>query len=260
MRQWLDQAYQNPIVQNLLASLVWVCIVGGAIYVFGWRRYRRWWRISAAKGAVVRFVTGTWDNPRTPLGYTHAVTTVADSAALGYAVAGLTLAYGRKYPIRTYCSRWFHQTFWDDTVVLIGGRVRNDATRALLTSLESDWELPLKITDLHVPIRTIKDLTSGATYESTLRDDEIVKDYGVLCRLPNPFVGAGKKPVFLFYGLHTFGTIGAAKMIAPEYIGQLVKSFRFRRMQWCQVLVSVAVKDEEVYPTVELVKRVKRSP
>ncbi|XVU29699.1 hypothetical protein ACQPZJ_22245 [Actinoplanes sp. CA-054009] len=248
---WLSRVLDNGILQNLVASAIWVGIAAIAIYLVNRRRLRRWWGISEPRGSIIRFITGTVGPMTTQLGYSYSVTTLSDASGVAHVTAGVTLAYGRKYRIRTHSSDRFHDAFWEDVVVLIGGRVRNSATRDLIERVERDWDLRFGVEDgSDLPTRSVVDRVDGTRYEASFDSERrITKDYALLCRLPNPYSPHDGLPVFVFYGLHAFGILGAAKTVAPEYITRLTRIY-VKGSPWCQFLIAVDVHDEETYPEI----------
>ena len=236
---------------NLLASAIFTFVVSGVALARVLGRHQSVWQFRAPRGATVYLVVGTFDSPLTALGYRHANTAVSDAVALGHLSASLSLAYRTKYRLVPMASISFADHHWNETVVLIGGRVRNDATRFLLQSADETFGLPLEIMDTQpTGARYILDRRTGRRYEAKIDGERIVLDYGVIHRFPSPLRPQDPNPVLLFYGLHAAGTLAVARLLSAEYSGLLRGEKRLKRQRAFQVLVRARVQNEEVFPEI----------
>jgi hypothetical protein len=187
------------------------------------------------------------------LGYRHATTAGSDAVAIGNLTAALTLAYRKRYRIIAMVSVSFHDSFWDDPIILLGGRVHNQATEDVLIQFEQSHGdiLPFRVEDTPGQgTREIVDVTDGSRYTASIVGEQIVKDYGLIYCFPSPFKSTKAIPVFVFYGLHAYGTVGVSRLVTPEFLKGFMSTRSGGSSGWFQVLVEVEVRNEEVYPKV----------
>lgn len=211
------------------------------------RIFRKFWKINLKENNRIKMIASTFDTPITELGYRRTLTTIEGVVAPSHMMTSLREGYGDKLQIQILLSEHFHDSFYDDHVILIGGRVRNKITKKILN--ETDLDLSFEIHDeKHDIPRYIYDRSSKSTYTADITSPLMKTDYGVITKIPDPFNKDGT--VFIFYGLHTFGTIGAAKMVSKKCIAHLMKCRRKLRGSWFQILLKVKVEGEEVYPEV----------
>ena len=239
------------VTTGVAASAIFALIISLGSYLLGRGRYRRVWRIDSHRGATVRVVAGTVGTPLMELGYRHATTAGTDAVAIGNLCSALTLAYRSRYKFTAACSVAFHDSFWDDPLVLVGGQVRNIATRdALAQAKARGFQFPYHVNDVGVEKRHIIDAGSGEQFESRVVGERMVEDYGLIYCMPSPFNPSQRSPIFIFYGLHAFGTVGVSRLVTSEYVREFMKTRIAPSSRWFQVLVRVHVRDEDTFPEV----------
>lgn len=259
MTDFIDVAWS--IVLNLVASLIFVGLTAVFAIFLTLSRHRRIWQFRSPQGSNVFLVTGTIDSPVTPLGYRHANTAVSDAVSIGYLSQSIALAYRSKYRIAPMCSSSFGESIWNETVILIGGRVHNPPTKSLLAHAEKVVDLRLGIEDSSpTESRHIIDRRTGERYVAALEGDRLTQDYGVIYRLRSPMRPHDPNPVLIFYGLHAHGTLGAAKILTPEYTRTVLREPSLRGLQEFQLLIRVDVVNEEVFPHIVKAYPVLRKP
>lgn len=243
----------NPVVASLAASCIFAVGVATGKYLTRMGRYRRFWRIGAGKGNVVHIVAGTVDRPVLERGYRRATCAGTDMVAVGNLSAAVTLGYRKRCAVRPSVSASFHQHFWNDPVILVGGRTRNEATRTVLEkATAAGMRFPFTIDD-EGPSgepRAVVDTENNQRYEPTIRQNQMVEDYGVIYCLPSPFGQLAKHPIFIFYGLHSFGTAATSRLVEADYFKKLCRTKLSPAGSWFQVLVRVSVEGEETFPSV----------
>ena len=88
-------------------------------------------------------------------------------------------------------------------------------------------------------------------YTSKSEDKSIIQDYGIVIRMQSPFT-TEKRTVILLSGIHTYGTIAAAKYFTEDMQKGLRWLFRLRKPNLA-ALVSTQIIDD--YTTnIELVQ------
>ena len=90
-------------------------------------------------------------------------------------------------------------------------------------------------------------------FSGEITEKQVVKDYGLIIRMENPFSSVKKKPsIVLLSGSHTYGTIAATKYFT-EY---LVKEYRFLRNTMNNLYIIVECDVFNGYPVA--IKEIKR--
>jgi hypothetical protein len=249
----------SDLALNLIASAI--AFAFGSFVTMLWQRgrQRKFWALTDTSVPVI-MVTGTWGDPLTEHGNQYMITTAADAISVGYVYSSIRQAYGVKTQINVRPSKQFMSTHWNSILVLVGGRVRNEATAALLELLNRKWVFPYEIRDQdESQARCIFDVEEQHQYTAQQNGAAIEQDWGIIYRIPNPMVSDGR-PVFLFYGLHPFGTLAAAKILLPQFQKELVQELSKRRdphAPWYQILVSAKIVDEDVFPKIHDVRTVR---
>lgn len=216
------------------------------------RPLRLFWRFNLKNSNAIRLVCGVQEAPPGRLGYHHLTTlAIRDCQASIYLTTSLVLAYKDRFRLHVCPSTDFNEDFWSDSLVFVGGKVRNGLTERILDKLDTIWVLPFTIHDTdpdQAVVRYIYDGIHRERYESTVKDGKLLTDYGVLTRAPNPFNQGS--PIFVFYGLHALGTVGLTKLVTPKFIRELIRASGEISRPWFQTLVEVDVNGEEVFPRI----------
>ncbi|MDO7873799.1 hypothetical protein Q5H93_03575 [Hymenobacter sp. ASUV-10] len=146
-----------------------------------------------------------------------ATTGVGQVKAFGYIIESIGSAYDITCQNVFLSDEDFKARMGDD-LILLGGKKHNEKTRKFLekidklgvVSCDSDDEISWKVEG------------SERVYIGETTGEKVVKDYGLIIRMKNPYSSFDASPasVCLFAGCHTYGTIAAAKYFTEEYIKQ----------------------------------------
>lgn len=131
-------------------------------------------------------------------------------------------AYSAHSALTPYASRDFPSGRLGDDLVLFGYPIGNEVTATVMAELR----LPV-VFDGH----DLLDTASGEVlYQAALEGGSVVRDYGYLLRVPNPF--STEHMVLLFAGCETYGVKGAADFFALSnfHILRGLDAWRFGRL------------------------------
>jgi hypothetical protein len=158
----------------------------------------------------------------------------------GYASVVYSLARAYEKGIMKDARLYFSDTYPHDrrlerSLILLGGDDKNDVTRQMIRHFElQSKELPFRFhyekdergKDTGVKSLFVQDIEGiessyNPQYEEVETDDggksvQVVQDFGVVTRLPNPLNPHSK--LYIFAGCHTYGTAAAAKAVAAKSI------------------------------------------
>lgn len=130
-------------------------------------------------------------------------------------------AYSAHAALTPYSSPDFPSSRLGDHLVLFGYPIGNEVTATVMAELR----LPITFNG-----HDLVDTASGKIlYQAALEDGSVVRDYGYLLRVPNPF-SAGNM-VLLFAGCETYGVKGAADFLALRNF-HLLRGLNVLRFGW----------------------------
>lgn len=116
-----------------------------------------------------------------------------------------------------YPSSWLSSERYRDPLVVIGGPLGDEGGGNSLTKdISTHWHLPISYTNDCEAL-----LVNGQEYRtqySTEGAENLLIDYGVIARLPNPWYQ--KRRVLLLHGIHTYGVFGAVQAISNSVEGK----------------------------------------
>jgi hypothetical protein len=135
-----------------------------------------------------------------------------------------------------------------NNIISIGGSTYNRVTKLIKDECSRNWAIIPH--DKHDEIIDgdyfYHEKQSGTKHKAGKNSNNIITlDYGLVTKCPNPFNRDSK--VVILDGLHTYGLIGAAKVIGPKYIYRHIRSFNFFRDDYFQILVRCKVVGLEVF-------------
>jgi len=175
--------------------------------------------------------------------------------SLALAVKSLNKAYVRELDIKNILLSTDHlQERLENDLLLIGGPEHNKVTARFLKFV-SDKQ-PIRQTSDTIIWRHKKMAGKWLEddvleYTSKSEDKSIIQDYGIVIRMQSPFT-TEKRTVILLSGIHTYGTIAAAKYFTEDMQKGLRWLFRLRKPNLA-ALVSTQIIDD--YTTnIELVQ------
>jgi hypothetical protein len=136
------------------------------------------------------------------------------------AVESLSKAYTRELDIKNIIlpSDSLLQERIEHDLLLIGGPNHNRVTAQYLE--ETDDEKPFQLTQNAIIWRCKKMAgkwidDDAIEYTSKVDNKKIIQDFGIVARVQNPFTN-NKRTVILLSGIHTYGTIAAAKFFTED--------------------------------------------
>ncbi len=170
-----------------------------------WRSFRPYYRIWSpfASGPTKVLLTGKQ--------YGHTIKISSNERDAADSLRGL-LSRGSHLAIEVASGQ--NVQLQNTNVIAFGSERYNDVTRALMRSVSTalDYEYTAD-NDLVV---------NGRPYRSEYRGDVLVRDYGLVCKAPNPFSASHK--FLVFSGNHGVGTQGAFMAItSPRQIESVVR-------------------------------------
>jgi len=141
-------------------------------------------------------------------------------------------AYSVHNALTPFASRDFPSGRLGDDLVLFGYPTGNEVTATVMAALR----LPIAF-DGH----DLVDTASGEIlYQATLENGSVVRDYGYLLRLPNPF--SAEHMVLLFAGCETYGVKGAADFFALRNF-HLLRGLYVLRFGWLAATLDWLIPD-----------------
>ncbi|MEH7223193.1 hypothetical protein V7112_05200, partial [Bacillus sp. JJ1566] len=99
-------------------------------------------------------------------------------------------------------------------LVSIGGPVHNPLTHKLLELINS----PITFDNIS---HEIVDKNTGTQYIAEVRDEFIIKDYGLIIRTNNPF--NKERTVTILAGSRTYGTLSSAEALTMPFLKTLLR-------------------------------------
>lgn len=224
---------------NLLASLIWF-ILGLAAYHMGRlivsvQPVKKLWNLGNNKNLIIcvaasaQIDTGKYLRPTTGIGQVRAI---------GYIIESLSAAYDVKIE-NIFLSTDQVQRQIEKDLIVLGGPKNNEIARLFLDKFSEMGIVQQNENRIHWLHGEQK------TYEGTTQNGVVVKDYGLIIRVANPFSSLKKTSFSLFTGCHTFGTIAAAKYFTENYIREIKPWHKIRNN--VVMLVECDVVNE--YPT-----------
>ncbi|MDP3512286.1 MAG: hypothetical protein Q8S20_06005 [Sulfuritalea sp.] len=275
MDQWLGEVWawlagDTPLVADLRSALVSVLVATAASYVvFSSRRrsFRAFWGFNR-KGGKIRVVMAKHSDHPHPRGYSYSTVAAGDAEAASLVTSSMSVAYADRYQIRALPSNHFNDDFWREPVILVGGGTRNQPANAFLASLAEAYRLEFSIDDQNPAVeRSVVDEGNSKRFTARLPQGAPDGsgqhfDWAVITKGPNMSTRHANDPHVLFYGLHAFGTLGAAQIVSSTRMAQFRKVvvaklsqhsspvgkllLLFRVPRFVQILVRVQILRDDV--------------
>jgi hypothetical protein len=251
----------HSIFLNLISNFIWMpisAILGalafGIFYFVGVNfPKRRLWRLTNPKNLVVCASDATITDTGV---YFRPATGIGELRALFLVVESLSRAYRRKLGIKNIllASDRLLQERLENDLLLIGGPKHNRLTAQYLNFV--DDKQPFQQTSDAIIWRCKKIaekwVDDGAfTYTSKVDNKNIIQDYGIVVRVRSPFTN-NKRTVIILEGIHTYGTIAAAKYFTEDMQKGLRWFFRLRKRN-IAALVRTRIFDDYT-ANIELIK------
>ncbi len=253
----------HNIIINLISNFIWFpigALIGALIVsIFYFVRVmhpkRRLWRLTNPKN-LVAFASNA---PITDTGvYYRPATGIGELRALFLAVESLSRAYTRELDIKNILLASDHllQERLENDLLLIGGPNHNRITASYLDLADEKQPLPFQQTSDAIIWRCKKLagkwVDDGAVkYTSKVDNKNIIQDYGIVVRVQSPFT-ANTRTVILLSGIHTYGTIAAAKYFTEDMLKGWRGFFRLRNRNIAALVHTHIIDDYTV--NVELIK------
>jgi hypothetical protein len=254
----------HNIFINLISNFIWFpisALVGALVvsvfYFFQVRLpKRRLWRLANPKNLVACasnaaiMDTGVYLRPATGIGEVRAIILVVES---------LGRAYTGKLDIKNMLlpSDDMLRQRYENDLLLIGGPKHNKITASFLSLAEARQLLPFQQTPDAIIWKCNKIagkwVDDGAvTYTSKVENKNIIQDYGIVVRMQSPFT-SNKRTVILLSGIHTYGTIAAAKFFTEDMQKGWLWFFRLRKRNVAALVRTHIIDDYTA--NVELIKQ-----
>ncbi len=224
---------------NLLASLIWFLL---GLFVYHTSRLfilikptKKLWNLYNQKNLIIcvaasaQIDTGRYLRPTTGIGQVRAI---------GYIIESLSAAYDVKIE-NIFLSTDQVQKQIEKDLIVLGGPKNNEISKLFLEKIKN-----LKIVQQNSD--GIQWLKNGEkTYAGLTENGVIIKDYGLIIRIENPFSSINKTSFCLFTGCHTYGTIAAAKYFTENYI----KDIKIYTKKKKNIIILVECDVINEYPT-----------
>ncbi|HYT41007.1 MAG TPA: hypothetical protein VEP90_01555, partial [Methylomirabilota bacterium] len=180
--------------------------------------------------------------------YFRPATGIGELRALFLAVESLSRAYTRELDIKNIllASDRLLQERLENDLLLIGGPKHNRVTAQYLAMVDDKQPFQLTSDAIIWKCKKIaqKWVDDGAIkYTSKVDNKNIIQDYGIAVRVQSPFTPNDKRTVILLSGIHTYGTIAAAKYFTEDMERGWRWFFRLRKRN-IAVLVRTYIIDD----------------
>jgi hypothetical protein len=225
------------ILISAVSFLISALIYGIARFRQYWIHRRPFYQIWGLKQDVkeVNIVTGTiYYKPEIKIPSMSR----GDIVALTDIVSSLRLFYANTR-FRHYFSAEFPPQGLSSPIVSIGGPRWNRVTRLLLESRDS----PFVFDEFCLVDRETSD-----RYSATIQEDRIVRDYGLIVKISNPY--NRDEIALVIAGCHTFGCHAAARVVSAvdEHSKRALKEFSrtLKGAKYFGAVVEAEVVDEHV--------------
>lgn len=229
----------DNIIIGILSSFVWFLL--GTIFLYlsklivVVRPTKRLWNIKSPKNLIICAATST----KTDTGeYQRPATGIGQLRALAYCVESLSKVYDLKIQNILLSIDQIQKQIEND-IILLGGPKNNEITKLFLNKIA-----PMKLVDQKgVVIRWMVG-NNQFEYQGQTSNSEVIKDFGLIVRMKNPFDTQRKSTICLFSGSHTYGTIAAAKYFSYHYI----KKMKFYHRKYENIVIVVECDVINGYP------------
>jgi hypothetical protein len=134
--------------------------------------------------------------------------------------------------VSLFISRSFPFEFYSRDLVLLGFPLGNEVTRRIM----SDLDIPLTFTDHEI----IDTKTGASRYRATIKEGEVIRDYGLIVRVPNPYKKGAN--VLILAGCETYGVKAAADFLTISNLPI------FKDLSWLRSGILVAMF-QSIIPT-----------
>ena len=206
----------EDIISNIIASIIWFLLGVSAYHLsriyFIKTPTKKLWKISKPKELIICCATSTKTNTGT---YSRPATGIGQVRALGTVVESLSKAYNIRIQNILLSINQIQKQIEKD-IILLGGPKNNEITRLFLDKIRS-----LNIADQQMSTITWLNKHSDNEYNGVVKDQKIVKDFGLAIRMKNPFDSNKATTISLFTGCHTYGTVAAAQYYTEQYVKEL---------------------------------------
>jgi len=248
----------HNILVNLISNFIWAFIGALTIGMYYYARVRlpkrRLWRLTNPISLVIcvsnteKMDTGVYYRPATGIGELRALTVAVES---------LSRAYRRKLDIKNILLAGdpLHERYEND-LLLLGGPKNNKVTAEYLKLQDVNGKIPVRLTSDAIIWRCKKKagrwIDDGAIeYTSKAENKNVIQDYGIVIRMRSPFT-TNKRTFILLSGIHTYGTIAAAKYFTEDMQRGWHWIFKLRKPN-VAALVSTHIIDDYTV-NIELIK------
>jgi len=232
---------------SIIASIIWFLLGTLTLYIsrfiFIVSPTRRLWKIYSPKNLIICASTST----KTDTGeYFRPATGIGQLRALAYCVESLAKVYDIKIQNILLSINQVQKQIEND-IILLGGPKNNEITRMFLDKIKY-----LKVIDQNKGKIIWMLNYPEIIFEGQIKNKEVIKDYGLIVRMYNPFDSQRKTTICLFSGSHTYGTIAAAKYFAYYYI----KKMKFYKRKFKNIIMIVECDIIDGYPIdIKMVKK-----
>lgn len=167
---------------------------------------RRLWKIKEPAGVVISVAhsaasdTGKYLRPATGIGQVRALALLMPSLRRAYSDLRIRNIYLSSDPLLERL---------ESDLICLGGVKNNQVTGDVLEHLRPGCPISMDGSTI-----TWHDDTGEEDYEGTIKDGEVVRDFGLIVRAKNPF--RPSRTVVILAGSHTYGTIAAARFFCEE--------------------------------------------
>jgi hypothetical protein len=221
---------------NLFANMIWVllgiCITLLTKFFFSKRPAKRLWGLHNPKKLVICAASTSQNTGK----YIRYSTGIGQVRALTYITTSLNIAYKSIDSRKIYLANEDLRHYIENDIIILGGLKNNKIADLFLA----------KIKDLNIVSQSREGFIhwhkNDKVYKASFDENVVTKDYGIICKISNPFCSNNETKLILFAGCHTYGTLAAAKLFCEN----LYKKIKVNKNKNVCILVACDVINE--YP------------
>ena len=229
------------IFTGILSCFLWFILGTLFIYlsklVVTIRPTKKLWNIKSPQNLIICAATST----KTDTGeYYRPATGIGQLRALAYCIESLSKVYDLKIQNILLSVDQIQKQIEND-VIILGGPKNNEITKLFLNKISA-----MKLINQDGSIIKWMVNDRHEEYQGKTSNNDVIKDYGLIVRMKNPFDTQKRSTICLFSGSHTYGTIAAAKYFSYEYI----KKMKFYKRKYENIVMVVECDVINGYPVI----------
>ena len=200
----------QDLLINLVANFIWVLIGSGAIYAY--RLFfqvlptKRLWQLHDPNNLMICISTsalvdtGEYYRPTTGIGQVRGLTIITSSLNRAYKIQVKNVLLSEDQILDRL----------ENDIILLGGPENNRITNKFLDKIRELSIIDQKDNTIYWKVSTKEEI-----FKPTIIDRKIIRDYGMIIRMKNPF-SPTNSTICLLAGTHTYGTIAATRFFTEN--------------------------------------------